>query len=70
MIIVTIAVILSIIPFKASDRYRLPTAVLLTRFAALALWYFFTWFKARKKRALYKWLALSAVLCLICWPIV
>lgn len=68
MVIVTSAVILSIIPFKASDRYRLPPAVLLALFAALALWHFFTWVKGRQKRALYKWLAIGAVLCLICWP--
>ncbi len=68
MILVTIASALSILPFKASDRYRLPTAVLLTMFAALALWHFFAWFKGRKKRALYQWLALGTVFCLICWP--
>jgi tetratricopeptide (TPR) repeat protein len=68
MIMVTIAVILSIIPFKASDRYRLPPAVLLTMFAALALWYLFIWFKAREKGLLVKWIAIGAVLCLICWP--
>jgi tetratricopeptide (TPR) repeat protein len=68
MIVVTIAGALSILPFKASDRYRLPTAVLLTMFAALALWHFLAWFKGREKRALCQWLALSAVFCLICWP--
>ncbi|CAB1059210.1 hypothetical protein D1BOALGB6SA_3968 [Olavius sp. associated proteobacterium Delta 1] len=68
MIMVTVAVILSIIPFKVSDRYRLPPAVLLTMFAAVALWYLYTWFKAREKRTLYKWLVGGAVLCLICWP--
>ena len=69
LIVVTIAVTLSIILFKASDRYRLPTAVLLTPFAALALGNFFTWFKGRETRTFYRWLALGAVLCLICWPI-
>jgi len=68
MIIVTVTVILSIIPFKVSDRYRLPSAVLLTMFAALALWSFFAWVKAREKRTLFKWFVAGAVLCLICWP--
>ncbi len=68
MVMVTVAVILSIIPFKASDRYRLPPAILLTMFAAVALAYFYTGFKIRDKRKLYKWLAAGAVLCLICWP--
>jgi tetratricopeptide (TPR) repeat protein len=68
MITVTITVILSIVPFKASDRYRLPAAVLLTLFAALAFWYLFEWIKARDKRALGKWLAAGLILCLVCWP--
>jgi tetratricopeptide (TPR) repeat protein len=65
---VAITVILSTIPFKASDRYRLPSAVLLALFAALALWHFFMWLKVREKRPLFKWLALVAFFCLICWP--
>jgi 4-amino-4-deoxy-L-arabinose transferase-like glycosyltransferase/cytochrome c-type biogenesis protein CcmH/NrfG len=68
LIVVTISVILSIIPFKVSDRYRLPAAVLLTMFAALVLWYFYLWFKTGNRRALYRWIPICAVLCLICWP--
>jgi tetratricopeptide (TPR) repeat protein len=68
LIIVTVAVILSIIPFKVSDRYRLPPAVLLTVFTALALWYFYQWFKTGNRRALSRWIPVCAVLCLICWP--
>jgi len=68
MIMVTFAVVVSIIPFKASDRYRLPSAVLLTMFAAVALGYFYTFFKTREKRVPYTCLAGLAVLGLICWP--
>ena len=68
LVIVTIAVIISIIPFKVSDRYRLPPAVLLTVFAALALWHFYRWLKSGNRRALYRWIPVCAVLCLICWP--
>ncbi|UCD82062.1 MAG: tetratricopeptide repeat protein, partial [Desulfobacterales bacterium] len=68
LIMVTITVIVSIIPFKVSDRYRLPAAVLLTVFAALALWYFYLWFKTGNRRALYRWIPICAALCLICWP--
>ena len=68
LMLVTIAAILSIVPFKASDRYRLPPAVLLTMFAALALWYIYRWFTSGNRRALYRWLPVCAALCLICWP--
>ena len=68
LLIVTIAVIVSIVPFKVSDRYRLPPAVLLTLFAALTLGSFATWLGAQAKRTVFKWLAILAVLCLICWP--
>jgi Flp pilus assembly protein TadD len=46
----------------------LPSAVLLTVFAALALWYFYRWFKTGNRRALCRWISVCAVLCLICWP--
>jgi tetratricopeptide (TPR) repeat protein/4-amino-4-deoxy-L-arabinose transferase-like glycosyltransferase len=68
LVIVTMAVIISIIPFKASDRYRLPPAVMLAVFAALALWSFYRWVKTGNRRALYRWTPVCAVLCLICWP--
>jgi tetratricopeptide (TPR) repeat protein len=59
---------LSIIPFKVSDRYRLPTAVLLTCFAALALWQLYTWYRAADRKNLRRSLALLAVFCMLCWP--
>ncbi|MDJ0815709.1 MAG: tetratricopeptide repeat protein [Desulfobacterales bacterium] len=68
LLIVTIAVIISIIPFKVSDRYRLPPAVLLTIFTALSLGYFSAWLRSRNFRKLFKWLTILAFLCLICWP--
>jgi tetratricopeptide (TPR) repeat protein len=68
MLLVAIAAILSILPFKGSERYRLPPAVLLTLFAALSLWYMYRWFKSGNRRALYRWMPVFAVLCLICWP--
>jgi tetratricopeptide (TPR) repeat protein len=68
LLIVTIAVIVSIIPFKVSDRYRLPPAVLMTLFAALTLGSFAAWLRAGAKLTVYKYLAILAVLCLICWP--
>ena len=66
--IYTITSILSILPFKASDRYRLPSAALMTLFAALALWYFYQWLKARNKRALIAAVPILALACLLCWP--
>ena len=68
IILVTLAVIVSTVPFKASDRYRLPTAVLLTMFAALTLWYLYMWIRQKDWRSLVKWLAAGSVFCLICWP--
>ncbi len=68
ILIYTIIGILSILPFKASDRYRLPSAVLLAMFAALALWYFYQWIKTRNTRALFAGLPVIVLLCLLCWP--
>ena len=68
IIIFTIIGILSILPFKASDRYRLPSAVLLALFAALALWYFFQWVKIRNWRVLLTVVPLLVLACLLCWP--
>jgi tetratricopeptide (TPR) repeat protein len=64
----TLVGIVSIVPFKASDRYRLPVATLLTIFAAFALWQLFKWSQLKNKRALLISLALFGVLCLLCWP--
>lgn len=68
VLLYTIIGILSILPFKASDRYRLPSAVLLAIFAALSLWCFYQWIKTTNIRALYASLPVLALLCLLCWP--
>ncbi|MGD8283772.1 MAG: hypothetical protein PVG08_06680 [Desulfobacterales bacterium] len=68
LIICTIIGIASILPFKVSDRYRLPTAALLTFFAALTLRHFYFWFKTKNKHALSIAMPILAILCLICWP--
>jgi tetratricopeptide (TPR) repeat protein len=64
----TVVGFLSIIPFKVSDRYRLPTAVLLTCFAALALYQLYHWYRISDRRKLYGSLALLGVFCVLCWP--
>lgn len=68
ILIFTIIGIISILPFKASDRYRLPSAVLLALFAALALWNFFQWSKNRNWRVLLTVAPLLVLACLLCWP--
>lgn len=68
ILLYTISGILSILPFKASDRYRLPSAVLLTAFAALSLYYFYQWIKTKNPRAILAALPVLALLCLLCWP--
>jgi tetratricopeptide (TPR) repeat protein len=68
VLLYTIIGILSIVPFKASDRYRLPSAVLLAIFAALSLWFFYQWIKSTNLRALFASLPVLALLCLFCWP--
>jgi tetratricopeptide (TPR) repeat protein len=62
---------LSIIAFKGSDRYRLPTAVLLTLFAAAALWHLVDLFhrvRRGERRAPAIQLLVLVLLCLLCWP--
>jgi tetratricopeptide (TPR) repeat protein len=66
--IYTVIGILSILPFKASDRYRLPSAVLLAMLAALTLWHFYQWIKDRKLRPLFAGLSVIVLLGLIGWP--
>jgi tetratricopeptide (TPR) repeat protein len=58
----------SIIAFKASDRYRLPFAVLLSVFAALAIWQLYRQAQAKEKQPLVRSAMLLAVFCLLCWP--
>jgi tetratricopeptide (TPR) repeat protein len=58
----------SIIAFKASGRYRLPFAVLLSVFAALAIWQLYRRAQAKEKKPLVRSAALLAVFCLLCWP--
>ncbi len=68
LIMYTLVGIISIVPFKASDRYRLPVAVLLTVFAAFALWQVSQWARTKNKRALTVSLPLLGALCLLSWP--
>lgn len=68
IVIYTLVGFMSIIAFKVSDRYRLPTAVLLTVFAAVALWHFFFWIQTRNRRALVLALPALGLLGLVCWP--
>ncbi|MGB5421228.1 MAG: tetratricopeptide repeat protein [Desulfobacterales bacterium] len=58
----------SIIPFKASDRYRLPTAVLLTLFAAAAAWQLWRFWRSGEKRRLVRSLFALGIFGLVCWP--
>jgi tetratricopeptide (TPR) repeat protein len=60
--------IISIIPFKASDRYRLPASALLAVFAALALWQLYRWIRTNDKRALAAAIPVLLVLGFVCWP--
>jgi len=59
---------LSIIPFKGSDRYRLPTVVLLTIFAAVAIWQLYLFIQNADKQKIYKSLAVLGAFCALCWP--
>jgi tetratricopeptide (TPR) repeat protein len=58
----------SIIPFKASDRYRLPTAVLLTLFAAAAAWQLWRFWRLGEKRILVRSLFALGIFGLVSWP--
>jgi len=64
----TIVGIISILPFKGSDRYRLPSVALLSIFAACAIWQLYRWAKGRYYRPCIAALAGLAVLCLLSWP--
>jgi len=64
----TVVGFLSIVPFKASDRYRLPTVVLLTIFAAVAIWHLYLFIQNADKQTLYKGLAVLGAFCALCWP--
>lgn len=68
LVLYTLVGIISIVPFKASDRYRLPVAVLLTLFAAFALWQLAKWIQIKNKRALFTALPVLGILCLFAWP--
>ena len=63
-----IAGFLSIIAFKASDRYRLLTVAFLTVFAALAIWQLYRYVQKKEKRQTMRCALLLAVFCLLCWP--
>jgi len=64
----TVAGFLSIIAFKASDRYRLPFAVLLSVFAAHALWQLYRHGQKKEKQPLIRSTLLLTVFVLLCWP--
>jgi thioredoxin-like negative regulator of GroEL len=64
----TVLGFVSIIPFKASDRYRLPTAVLLTLFAAAAAWQLWLFWRSGEKRMLVRSLFALGIFGLACWP--
>jgi hypothetical protein len=61
----TIISFLSIILFKASDRYRLPTTVLLTIFASLAVWQIWHWYKVKDRQRMVLALIGLAFFCLL-----
>ena len=64
----TVLGFVSIIPFKASDRYRLPTAVLLSLFAATAAWQLWRFWRSGEKRMLIRSLLALGIFGLVCWP--
>ena len=64
----TVLGFVSIIPFKASDRYRLPTAVLLSLFAAAAAWQLWRFWRLGEKRMLVRSLFALGIFGLVCWP--
>ena len=64
----TVLGFVSIIPFKASERYRLSTAVLLTLFAAAAAWQLWCLWRSGEKRMLIRSLCALGICGLVCWP--
>jgi tetratricopeptide (TPR) repeat protein len=64
----TVTGALSILPFKASDRYRLPSTTLLAVFAALALCVLFDAVRKKHTRVLLYSLCGLAIIGGLCWP--
>ena len=64
----TIISFISIIFFKASDRYRLPTSVLLSIFAAVAAWRIWQQWRLGDARFVVRALIMLAFFCLLSWP--
>ena len=64
----TIISFLSIILFKASDRYRLPTTVLLSIFAAAAGWQICRHWRLGDPRFVVRAFLILIVLGVLCWP--
>ncbi|MBN1865691.1 tetratricopeptide repeat protein [Candidatus Sumerlaeota bacterium] len=60
--------IVSIVPFRFADRYRLPSIPFLTLFAAAAVGRLVEWWTARRWRPLVFAAAGLAVLCFLSWP--
>lgn len=67
VLIWTIISIISILPFKGSDRYRLPAVAMLSLFAAFAIWQLYRWMKDGQYRAVFAGTVGLAVLGLISW---
>ena len=68
VIIWTLLIIISILPFKGSDRYRLPAVAMLSFFAAFAVWRLYRWMKDGQNSAFAAGLVGLAALCVISWP--
>jgi len=64
----TIISFISIILFKASDRYRLPTTVLLSIFAAAAAWQIWRYWWLGDRRSVIRAFTMLAVFGMMCWP--
>ena len=67
VLILTIISIISILPFKGSDRYRLPAVAMLSLFAAFAIWQLYRWMKDGQYRAFAAGMVGLAALCIISW---
>jgi tetratricopeptide (TPR) repeat protein len=60
--------VVSVLPFKFADRYRLPAVPLLALFAGAAIWRLIEWARRREWRPLLIALAALTALCVLSWP--